>query len=702
MKIASILPYKENYTSKGAGAVSLWVNDFMKFSKYKKDIMVFGNSKPNNYLSKNYTNIKIDNINSKFYSSTKEYLDKIINQLNNENFDLIEIHNRPVMLDRLTKNIDSKFVLYFHNDPRSMKGAKTSKERFSLLQKADKIIFISNWVKEKFFENLELRDHNKTEIIYHSINPIKKISKKKKQIVFVGKLNEAKGYDLFCEAVSDVLDEHLKWEAYSAGDEKRFSPFKNHKKHFNLGLLSHKKTLAMFEQSEIAVIPSRWQEPFGRTSLESSSRGCATIISNNGGLTETTDHAVILKKLDKDNIKKEIIRLIKNKTIRKKLQITGLKNVKHKLDVNSQKIDFMRKKLFPFSFFNTNKEKLRIINIYNLAQKLNHRIYNLSLGKKFTNGFIRNGHDVIEISDRDFVRQNRSINLLDFNDKFHEYLIKTTKNYNPDLIIFGHSNNLNKDILTDLKNVNKNLIISQWNEDPLMTSSIDSNNNINKIKNFLPFVDHTFITTDPMATFFGKNNYKNINFFVTPVDKGIECFNVFDLKPQNDIFYALSHGVNRAKLKTGKIDSRVYFINKLIKKISYIKYDFYGFEKKEPIWGNEFYRSLINSKMALNLSRGKPTKHYSSNRIASLMGNGLLTFIDEKVCMNSFFNKNEMIFYKDIDDLADKIKFYSVNDKPRIKIARNGKKKYFKKFNEINTAKYIIDISMGKKNDLYI
>ena len=284
MKIASILPYKENYTPKGAGAVSLWVNDFMKFSKYKKDIMVFGSSKPNKYLSKNYTNIKLNRINSKLYSSTKEYLDKIIIHLKKEVYDLVEIHNRPIMLDKLVKNVNSKFVLYFHNDPRSMKGAKTPRERLSLLEKANKIIFISNWVKQKFFEGLEFSDHNKTEIIYHSINPIKKISKKKKQIIFVGKLNEAKGYDLFCDAVSDILDKHPDWNACSAGDEKRFSPFKTHKKHFNLGLLSHKKTLKMFEQSEIAVIPSRWEEPFGRTSLESSSRGCATIISKNGGL----------------------------------------------------------------------------------------------------------------------------------------------------------------------------------------------------------------------------------------------------------------------------------------------------------------------------------------------------------------------------------------------------------------------------------
>ena len=98
----------------------------------------------------------------------------------------------------------------------------------------------------------------------------------------------------------------------------------------------------------------------------------------------------------------------------------------------------------------------------------------------------------------------------------------------------------------------------------------------------------------------------------------------------------MSHGVNRATLKKGKIDSRINFLNLLIKKIDNINYDFYGFENKEPIWGNNFYKALVGSKMGLNLSRGLPTKYYSSNRIASLMGNGLLTFIDRKTQMNDF------------------------------------------------------------------
>ena len=105
--------------------------------------------------------------------------------------------------------------------------------------------------------------------------------------------------------------------------------------------------------------------------------------------------------------------------------------------------------------------------------------------------------------------------------------------------------------------------------------------------------------------------------------------------------------------------------------------------------------------MGLNLSRGKPTKYYSSNRIASIMGNGLLTFIDEKVQMSDFFNKNEIVFYENIKDLSNKIIYYSKNENIRKKMAQNGKKKYFKLFNEKKICKYLIDISVGKERNLF-
>lgn len=83
------------------------------------------------------------------------------------------------------------------------------------------------------------------------------------------------------------------------------------------------------------------------------------------------------------------------------------------------------------------------------------------------------------------------------------------------------------------------------------------------------------------------------------------------------------------------------------------------------------------------------------------MGNGLLTFIDKKVQMSDFFNKKEIIFYSNIHDLSDKIKFYSKNDKLRKEISKNGKNKYFKLFNETRITKYLIDISLGNNSKLF-
>ena len=698
LNIATILPYKENYTFDKASAASLWVSEFFKKSKYKDNNIIYGHTKSKNYLSKNYKNINLNSIKSKLKSTTNEYANKLTKELINNNFDIVEIHNRPQLFFKLTNKLKNKFIFYFHNDPLSMKGSKSVKERLKILKTAEKIVFVSEWVRERFFINIDQKLQTKTEIVYPSVNKQKKV-KKDKTIIFVGRLNYSKGYDIFRDAIMKILNNFPKWKAYSLGDEKRRKIYINHQNHEELGFVNHKKTLNILNRSEIAVVPSRWEEPFGRTSLEATSRGCATIISNRGGLKETNDFAIVLKNLSSRELYAEIKKLIINNKKRKIIQSLSRKNVKHLISENTKTIDQIRESCVPFFNINLIKNKLKIINLYNQGQKLNHRLYNISLGKKFTNGFIRNGHDVLEISDRDYIKNNKSFSLIPNKNNFQKYLIDTFKNYAPDIVFFGHTKNIELNTFNEFKTINKNLILSQWNEDPVMPGLNYSKQNISNIKLYSDFVDHNFITTDPSVL--NKTiNTNNFNFFFVPVDKNIESFEVYKMKPKNDLFYAMSHGVNRATLKDGVEDERINFLDKLVKKIANIKYDFYGFANKQPIWGKDFNNALINSKMGLNLSRGKPTMYYSSNRIASVMGNGLLTFVDKKVSMGDFFNNNEMIFYDDINDLANKINFYSKNDSKRIKIARNGKKKYFKLFNETRVSKYILDISIGKESSL--
>ena len=314
IKIATILPYKENYTFSKAAAASLWVSEFYKYSKFRKSNYIFGSTDSKDYLSKNYININID-LKSKLSSSTIEYCNKFIKNSKKFDFDLIEIHNRPLVYTYLSKKIKSKYILYFHNDPLSMKGSKTIKERQTLINSIDKIIFVSKWVQKRFFLQLDQKLITKTEVIYPSIHLEKKLYPKKNRIVFVGKLNPSKGYDIYRDAITKILDEFKSWEAFSIGDESRNKPIISHTKHKELGFLNHRQVLDFLKFSEIAVVPSRWEEPFGRTALESSSRGCATIISNRGGLPETTDYRVILEKLNYQELYKSIKELILNPKI---------------------------------------------------------------------------------------------------------------------------------------------------------------------------------------------------------------------------------------------------------------------------------------------------------------------------------------------------------------------------------------------------
>ena len=143
LKIATILPYKENYSLEKASAASLWVAEFFKNSKFKNNNIIYGYTKSKNYLTKNYINISLKSISSKFKSSTNEYSNKLINEINTKHFDIVEIHNRPLILLNLVNQIDVRFIFYFHNDPLSMKGSKKVSERLFILKNSEKIVFVS-------------------------------------------------------------------------------------------------------------------------------------------------------------------------------------------------------------------------------------------------------------------------------------------------------------------------------------------------------------------------------------------------------------------------------------------------------------------------------------------------------------------------------------------------------------------------------
>ena len=128
MKISILLPYKENFSPNYPGAVSLFVNDTLKLSRYKKITKVYGNTNYKKKFLKNYKNIRLKKL--FFGSQSENYMDEFIKLEKLQPSNIIEIHNRPHYLKYLiNEGIKSKFVLYFHNDPLTMTGSKSLSER---------------------------------------------------------------------------------------------------------------------------------------------------------------------------------------------------------------------------------------------------------------------------------------------------------------------------------------------------------------------------------------------------------------------------------------------------------------------------------------------------------------------------------------------------------------------------------------------
>ena len=691
MKISILLPYKENFTKDYAGAVSLFVNDTTRESAFKNTIKIFGNTTLKSHLSKNYINLTFSK--SFFLSSNKQYVVKFLEYEKENNSDLIEVHNRPHYIKIIKKNYNNKLFLYFHNDPLKMNGSKTIDERKYLLHVLDKIIFNSEWCKFQFFIGLKTNkdDLKKISICYQSSSNTKINFKKKKRIIsFVGKLNRAKGYDIFGEAIIKILNAYPNWKAKVYGDEPRERLYFKHKNLKILGFKNNKYILNDLKKTSISVVCSRWNEPFGRTSLEATSRGSAVIISNKGGLPETAPKAIILKKLDTNTLYKEIKKLIDNKKKLISLQKDNYKNFIFTHSHISKIIDKIRLDTYSqnkVKLFNIKSKKLlKIIHLTNFNRRFNGRLqYNT--GRRLNNGFVRLGHNVLTISDRDLIHDHK--NITDFNGtkKLQTSIINTSLNFKADCLVLGHADAVSLETLDLLKNKNKNLKIFQWFLDPLSKTGPDYKKNYIRILDKIKYLDATFLTTCPSIL---TKKIDNSFFIPNPSDQSFEVLKNYEHECKSDVFFAMSHGVHRGDLKLGKSDNREIFLKKLIKKNKDIKFDIYGMNNIQPVWGDNFIQAISNSTMGINLSRGRPVKYYSSDRIAQLMGNGLLTFVDKKTQLNNFLTKDQMVFYKDLNDLSYKLNKYKKDKKDAKRIARNGKSVYLKKLNSTIIGDFIL------------
>ena len=118
------------------------------------------------------------------------------------------------------------------------------------------------------------------------------------------------------------------------------------------------------------------------------------------------------------------------------------------------------------------------MHITNFNYRFDGRLH-YNTGRRINNGFVRLGHNVLTVSDRDILHNKKSLNDLVGSKSLQNSIINNYNNFKPDLVILGHADNVSLDTIQTMKK--NRTFISQWFLDPVGRFGPDYINNKNRV-----------------------------------------------------------------------------------------------------------------------------------------------------------------------------------------------------------------------------
>ncbi|MFT5367865.1 MAG: spore coat protein SA, partial [Candidatus Latescibacterota bacterium] len=225
--------------------------------------------------------------------------------------DVVQVHNRPQFLPYLKKKLPQvKIILYLHNeanydDKRVQEGIRLS----------DRIVFVSAYLANQYATAFP-GCSKKSVVIHNSVDtafwhPKNKTHRKTLEIrnryhlpmgatvLYVGRIVHEKGLHCLIDAmrvvrkcipharlvvVGSPLFGAIDDDAYTRRIKKRARILGNGV--VFTGFVGAKRLRYYYAAADVAVVPSLWEEPFGKVVIESMAMGVPVIGSCRGGIPE--------------------------------------------------------------------------------------------------------------------------------------------------------------------------------------------------------------------------------------------------------------------------------------------------------------------------------------------------------------------------------------------------------------------------------
>jgi UDP-glucose:(glucosyl)LPS alpha-1,2-glucosyltransferase len=221
---------------------------------------------------------------------------------------MIEVHNRIDVALLLARRFPlTPVMLFLHNDPQGMRQAGSPARRARLLSRLARVVTVSDYLRGRLLEGIRPLPDPPPVVLPNPIEftALPPAGPREKLILFAGRVVPEKGADAFVAACEIALPQLPGWRAQIIGAD-RFradSPETPHVRTVRaaaqragvrmLGYRDHPDVLAALSSTSIAVVPSRWAEPFGLSALEAMACGAALLCSPSGGLPEVAGEAAV-------------------------------------------------------------------------------------------------------------------------------------------------------------------------------------------------------------------------------------------------------------------------------------------------------------------------------------------------------------------------------------------------------------------------
>ena len=218
------------------------------------------------------------------------------------------------------------------------------------MHKADKIIAVSNFTKNKVAANYNIPEHkiavvhNAVDFSQHYYEEETHLKGNDRLVLFLGRLTLQKGPDYFVYAAKKILEheKNVKFMIAGTGDMEPFVIEKAAElgissKMLFAGFLNQEEVERAYKMADIYVMPSV-SEPFGITALEAMKNRTAAIVSKQSGVSEVIKHCLKVDFWDINELSNKIISTIRYRALQDTLKDNGYYEVKKfNWDVPAQK-----------------------------------------------------------------------------------------------------------------------------------------------------------------------------------------------------------------------------------------------------------------------------------------------------------------------------------------------------------------------------